>query len=373
VGMALGALSVCAWPASGAPLQPQIHTLSHPEQVVTTSGGGFLIADTNNEVIRQVTIPPTTTIALSPASPDGRDGWYVTNVHATVSAVRAVSTNCELDPTVALTVYQELPAGCAYTGPGGTISGIGAHALYAASIDAAGDMEIPVSASLTIDTTPPTLRCNGTPSFLANARHELVTATLADGVSGPASAQVSAGANTTSVGRHEATVTGVNNAGDSAQIKCAYTVLPLKLDPSPGIKATFAAGRHATTVRRLVVTDVPPGAAVNVACHGTGCPFSVARDVTGKKCKRRPCEAKSSKHFLPPAYGQPHTAIRQSAVRQRRAADGQRHEDEHDWPRVVIHDPRRQAPRGPGQLSGARLVGSGQRLQSRLTRNLGAA
>ena len=40
------------------------------------------------------------------------------------------------------------------------MTGNGQHTLYAASVDNAGNKEMPVSASFKIDTTPPTVTCN---------------------------------------------------------------------------------------------------------------------------------------------------------------------------------------------------------------------
>ena len=48
-----------------------------------------------------------------------------------------------------------------------------------------------------------------------------------------------------------------------------------------------------TTVQRLVVSDVPAEAHVNMACAGTEGPFSSARNVTGAPCGAKPCTATS--------------------------------------------------------------------------------
>jgi hypothetical protein len=68
------------------------------------------------------TTPPTTTIALSPASPDGQNGWYVSTVHLAVTASDqaggsgVAETRCVLDPTSPPTSFDAIPAGCTYTG-----------------------------------------------------------------------------------------------------------------------------------------------------------------------------------------------------------------------------------------------------------------
>ena len=60
---------------------------------------------------------PTTTIALSPPTPDGASGWYVTNVHLTVSAADGpdgsgvAETRCVLDPVSPPASFDDIPAG----------------------------------------------------------------------------------------------------------------------------------------------------------------------------------------------------------------------------------------------------------------------
>jgi hypothetical protein len=95
------------------------------------------------------------------------------------------------------------------------------------------------------------------------------------------------------VGVHRVTLAGLNNAGFLLDLLCSYAVLPLRLKPTPSIHWTFAVTGSTTTVRRLVVTDVPAGAAVNLTCTGTGCSFASARNVTGAICRGKPCTATS--------------------------------------------------------------------------------
>jgi hypothetical protein len=156
-----------------------------------------------------------------------------------------------------------------------------------------GDQEVPVDAIVKIDTSPPTLTCNGHPSFPAGSRNAIVTATVTDPVSGPVAPIVSAGANTSHLGVDRVTLAGMNNAGVLLDVPCSYTVLPVTLKPSPSIQWKFAVTGSTTTIRRLVVSDVAAGAAVNVTCTGTGCPFHSARNVTGAICRGKPCTASS--------------------------------------------------------------------------------
>jgi hypothetical protein len=270
-------------------------SLQTPAAVAPRADGGFLIADEDNNAIRAVTIPPTTTIMLSPATPNGQNGWYVTPVLAKLSVVNGVSSNCELDPAAPPPVFDAIPPPCAYSGAGADITGDGSHTLYAASINAAADKELPVSVSVKIDTTLPTLTCGPTPSFTIGSRDARVSASVSDSLSGPASPEASAPALTFALGTFGATVYGADQAGNIGEVGCTYIVVPAILKPTPVMRWSFSVQGRYTTVKRLLVTDVPPRAAVNVACTGTGCPFSYAQNVSGKECKGRPCKAKNSK------------------------------------------------------------------------------
>ena len=102
--------------------------------------------------------PPTTTIALTPASPNGTNGWYKSAVGVSITAVddgTVAQTRCALDPSPAPASFSELPdAACALT----TVGSDGQHAIYAASVDADGYVETPpVSVTFKVDRTAPTL------------------------------------------------------------------------------------------------------------------------------------------------------------------------------------------------------------------------
>jgi hypothetical protein len=272
-------------------------SLMEPSGVAPIPDGGMLIADSDNGRIRVVTSPPTTTITLSPATPDGNNGWYDTPVLVTVTAVRAIDTRCTADPAAAPTVYDEIADSCPYSGAGADIGASGQHTVYATSADAAGDKELPISASLKVDAAPPTVTCPPAPSFLIGSAGS-VTATVADDVSGPAAPTVSSPAPTTHIGTQSVTVTGANDAGGTASISCPYKVYAEKFDPEPALAWSIAVvggptgsggrQRQAQTysmVRRLLVSGVPAGATVKLECRGGGCPVRSVM-CSARKCRR---------------------------------------------------------------------------------------
>jgi len=101
---------------------------------------------TNFRVFGPDETPPATTVSLNPTSPDGSAGWYVSNVHATVSASDAggsgvAETRCVLDPASVPAAFDDIPAGCAFTSTGADVTGDGQHTLYAASKDNADNTD----------------------------------------------------------------------------------------------------------------------------------------------------------------------------------------------------------------------------------------
>jgi hypothetical protein len=269
-------------------------SLMEPSGVIPAPDGGMLIADLDNGRIRAVTIPATTTITLSPAAPDGNNSWYDTPVHVTITAARSVDTRCTADPTAAPTVYDELPDSCPYLGAGADIGASGQHTVYAASADAAGDKELPISTGpIMVDATPPQVTCGAEPSFLVGTPGS-VSAAVTDQVSGTPTPTVHSAADTRKLGTQTVMVSGTNNAGGTASAKCSYRVIALKFDPTPKLDwmiapAPTTGGRPPrpvasyATVRRLRVTGVPSGATVTLECSGRGCP------VHSVKCSARRC------------------------------------------------------------------------------------
>jgi hypothetical protein len=258
--------------------------LDNPASVSSLANGNILIADEDNNRIRELTTAAVSTFSVAPSSPDGSDGWYVSYPVVTVTASQKASFQCELDPTQAPSAYGEIEPGCPYTGFGQAVTTNGGDVIYAASKNSFGDLENPVSLPLNVDTEPPTVTCSGDPTFAFGDASAQVIGTLSDSVSGPASKPLTAPASTSSVGSLTATLSGANNAGLPASAQCPYYVTPLTLSPAPLVTKSFKATKQFSKLSSLLVKDIPQGATVEVTCTGKGCPFKVRRNVHTEPC-----------------------------------------------------------------------------------------
>jgi hypothetical protein len=205
----------------------------------------------------------------------------------TVTANEKAGVQCEADPTQAPTLYAEIPPGCPFAGIGAPITTNGSNTVYAASRNSFADLENPVSLTLNVDTTAPTITCAGDPTFAFGAATAQVTGTLSDSVSGPSSEPLSAPAPASSVGPQTASLSGSNNAGTPGSASCPYYVMPLTLHPTPVVVDRSRAEAKFSTLTSLIVREIPAGATVAVACQGKGCPFKAVRSPTTKPCP--PC------------------------------------------------------------------------------------
>jgi hypothetical protein len=194
-------------------------------------------------------------------------------VHATVSARSpagtVAQTRCRLDGS-APAGFGALPAACAFAGAGADIAGDGRHVLFTASVTDAGQTEIPGATQVAIDRTPPHLACARTaPAFVEGSTGATVTATVRDATSGPLSQIVSAPAAVATPGRKQVRLTGRDQAGNAAGIRCAYRVLG-RINAS--VFFNFIPGPGFSTVDSLLGADIPVAATVRMRCRGTGCP-----------------------------------------------------------------------------------------------------
>jgi hypothetical protein len=184
---------------------------------------------------------PTTTITLSPASPDGSNGWYKSAVGVTVSATdpdgNVAQTRCDLDPLSAPAAFGDLPdAACSLT----SVADDGAHTIYTASADANGNEESPlVSASFELDATAPSLSPSLSSTVITIGQTGVTaSANASDDTSGVASSSCDA-VDTSTPGVHTLHCTATDNAGNEGSATLTYLVQYRILgffSPVPGSK-----------------------------------------------------------------------------------------------------------------------------------------
>ncbi len=161
------------------------------------------------------TTPPSITYTLSPASPDGDNGWYKSNVTLTWTVTEAesagslVKTGC-VDQNITAD-QQATTYSCSATSDGGS----------AAQVDV----------TIKRDVTNPEVSRVGGPANGASYYFGFVpaapTCTASDATSGLAgSATPAPSGYSTAVGTHTVTCSATDNAGNSASDSATYTVLP---------------------------------------------------------------------------------------------------------------------------------------------------
>jgi hypothetical protein len=262
---------------------------------------------------------PATSIAVSPAAPNGRNGWYVSPVDVAVSAVDdagLAATRCVLDPASPPASFGAIPAACPFAGGGSAVSGDGQHTLYAGSLGVLGTTEAPVSATFKVDTTPPTVTCSPPPRFTLRGTGGLVVANVTDAISGAAQAIVAAPANVSTAGNKTVTLTGFDNAGNSTTVQCPYVVLT----PRIGARLSWGSTEFSafTMLTELIVSQAPSGAQIAIRCEGHGCTFARHTVVVAntrlvcnrhhRHCKRKPAPALNNVDILSPLRGR-HLAV----------------------------------------------------------------
>ncbi len=178
-------------------------------------------------------------------------------------------TRCKLDPATVPATFDDIPAGCAYTGAGQDMDIDGIHTLYAASQDNVGNKEIPVSQTFKLDQTKPTISlASRLPAPNGNGWNTsavTVTWTCTDATSGVASSSVSQtlsgeGANQAATGTCTDTAgNSQSNTQTGINIDLTKPTLAPTVAPNP-----VAVGRHATASANA--TDALSG----IATQGCG-------------------------------------------------------------------------------------------------------
>lgn len=166
-----------------------------------------------------------TTITLSPATPNGSNGWYKSAVGVTVGAVdngTIEQTRCGLNLSNSPASFDDLPdVDCI---PFNVVVDSPLHTVHAASRDTNGNTESPlVTATFKVDRTAPSLApALSAPAILGQAG---VTA-LPNATDWPSDvASASCGAvDTSTAGAKTVTCTATDNAGNTGTVDLAYVV-----------------------------------------------------------------------------------------------------------------------------------------------------
>jgi hypothetical protein len=217
-----------------------------------TAPGSYTFRVMTANVVNATLAPPATitvakaaqatSIALTPAAPNGDNGWYIYVVGVAVTATDASdasATRCVLDPPSVPVAFADLPSGTCPYAPGlAWVGGDGMHTVYAASQDSDGDAGSPVSASFAIDTTQPDVTCTlplpgawfpvagaASGSGAGASKPSLVTAGVRDATSGPAgSTLLSAVVDTSTAGLRWVTFSAKDRAGNITFARCRAVV-----------------------------------------------------------------------------------------------------------------------------------------------------
>jgi hypothetical protein len=137
---------------------PNVAT-THGRIKVEALGNVFFDVNNADFTIAADTTAPVSTATLSPASPNGAHGWYVSPVTVTLGATDAESGVASTQYTIDGGPTQT------YTGPF-TISSDGAHVVQFWSTDVAGNVESPPkSVTVKVDQTTPTTTATLTPGI----------------------------------------------------------------------------------------------------------------------------------------------------------------------------------------------------------------
>ncbi len=211
-------------PSSGQPTDPQDTIADHEgANVVYTSGESCDPAGNCATGSLTLSIDKTAPVVARDTGSDvcslpGNDGWCrgtQTAGFTAADATSGVSSPCSATAGVS----------CAYTRAtstqGAAVMVPSGHACDVAGNCAPGSAGGPFK----VDTTPPAVACRApVPMFDLQAPGASVSATVADGVSGPEAVTVAGPADTSSVGAKSVSLTGRDQAGNATTISCPYFV-----------------------------------------------------------------------------------------------------------------------------------------------------
>ena len=233
----LNAACVAAFPADQAGENVQVKTTSgEGSSVKVTSDGCTDVAGNTAKGIDSATFQidktkPTIVASAKKADGSAYTAGIWTNQSVTVSYTCSDGTgsgvaSCPADQTFSEDGADQSASGTATDNAGNTASA------------AFGDIDI--------DRTKPSVTCDVAspgPTFVLGGSGGNVRATVTDTTSGPVSTNLSGAANVSSVGNKSVSLTGTDNAGNSATVSCPYTVKYRFVGPfSPIPQSTYNAG-----------------------------------------------------------------------------------------------------------------------------------
>lgn len=193
--------------------------------LLTNSGTGYVVYGQTND-----TTPPTTTINSNPTV--NAYGWNNTVVGLQTSAIDQVGgsgvleTRCALDPATSPASFTDLTT-TACTGV--AVGSEGNHTFYAASVDLAGNPEVPVRLDVKIDLTAPLVSVTGVKNGAVYRRGNVPkagcnTSDALSGVLNNATLSVTGGGSK-GTGKFTAVCSGASDkAGNSGSASVTYTV-----------------------------------------------------------------------------------------------------------------------------------------------------
>jgi Listeria-Bacteroides repeat domain (List_Bact_rpt)/Divergent InlB B-repeat domain len=223
---------------------------SYPVTVTGTDDYGFTATAQATVVITTPDQPPVVTPVLSPGSPDGQNGWYVSTpaastptvsaptVSAPTASAPAVSVSATDDTGTTPTIEYSVGNGAwtAYTGPLPVAEGDWTYQFRAT--DGVGVVSTPVSLPVRFDPTPPSTTATATPGATV-ITPVTVTLTATDATSGVAQTQYQVG------------------GGSWTAYTGPFTVTPELTAQTVCYRSTDTAGNVETT-RQLVVPAITP-------------------------------------------------------------------------------------------------------------------
>ena len=222
-----------------------------------TGDNGFVATTDNPLTVTDVTASHTITANFAANAPltttatvngtAGANGWYVSDVGISFSALEAKKICTKLDNRA-----ETVTAGSAATL---SITSEGYHTVVYYAVDSAGNEESPHTLNINIDKTPPVIKITGVRKgavFVLGRKIPTVSYTVTDKLSGMASQDAAlTGGNANHAGIFTYTVNATDNAGNTAIKTVTYSVRYLFSGLLPRRGKKFTAGSAVSVMFQL--------------------------------------------------------------------------------------------------------------------------